>query len=160
VSNSLGTDDYAASAGKVLIRMTGFKNFIMRGNLIELAVAVVIGTQFSNLVKQFVSSFVNPLLSLVGGTPDLGKLVFKVGTATFTYGQFLTEALTFLISTLVVYYAMVLPVGRLLKLLERNKAATTRDCPECTMSIPVAARRCPECTAEVAPVTEQPQPIG
>ena len=157
---ALGTDDYVASAGKVLIRMTGFKNFIMRGNLIELAVAVVIGTQFSNLVKQFVSSFVNPLLSLVGGTPDLGKLVFKVGTATFTYGQFLTEALTFLISALVVYYAMVLPVGRLLKLLERNKAATTRDCPECTMSIPVAARRCPECTAEVAPVTEQPQPIG
>ena len=142
------------------MRMTGFKNFIMRGNLVELAVAVVIGTQFSNLVKQFVSSFVNPLLSLVGGTPDFGKMVLKVGTATFTYGQFLTEVLTFLISALVVYYAMVLPVGRLLKLLERNKAATTRDCPDCTMSIPVAARRCPECTAEVAPATEQPQPIG
>ena len=142
------------------MRMTGFKNFIMRGNLVELAVAVVIGTQFSNLVKQFVSSFVNPLLSLVGGTPDFGKMVLKVGTATFTYGQFLTEVLTFLISALVVYYAMVLPVGRLLKMLERNKAATTRDCPDCTMSIPVAARRCPECTAEVAPATEQPQPIG
>jgi len=64
------------------MRMTGFKNFIMRGNLVELAVAVVIGTQFSNLVKQFVSSFVNPLLSLVGGTPDFGKMVLKVGTAT------------------------------------------------------------------------------
>ena len=69
--------------------MTGFKNFIMRGNLVELAVAVVIGTQFSSLVKQFVSSFVNPLLSLVGGTPDFGKLVLKVGTATVQpYGQF------------------------------------------------------------------------
>jgi large conductance mechanosensitive channel len=100
----------------------------------------VIGTQFSSLVKQFVSSFVNPLLSLVGGTPDLGKLVLHVGKATFTYGQFLTEALTFLISALVVYYAMVLPVSRLLKLLDRNEAATSRDCPECTMSIPVAAR--------------------
>ena len=109
--------------------MAGFKNFIMRGNLVELAVAVVIGTQFAALVKQFVSSFVNPLLSLVGGTPDFGKFVFKAGKATFTYGQFLTEALTFLISALVVYYAMVLPVSRLLKLLERNKAATTRDCP-------------------------------
>ena len=140
--------------------MTGFKNFIMRGNLIELAVAVVIGTQFSSLVKQFVSSFVNPLLSLVGGTPDFGKLVLKVGTATFTYGQFLTEALTFLISALVVYYAMVLPAGRLLKLFERNEAATTRDCPECTMSIPVTARRCPECTAEITPATDQPQPVG
>jgi large conductance mechanosensitive channel len=110
----------------VLVRMTGFKNFIMRGNLVELAAAVVIGTQFSSLVKQFVSSFVNPLLSLVGGTPDFGKLVLKVGTATFTYGQFLTEALTFLISALVVYYAMVLPASRLLKLFDRNEAATTR----------------------------------
>src|SRR3984885_5556139 len=140
--------------------MSGFKNFIMRGNLVELAVAVVIGTQFSNLVKQFVSSFVNPLLSLVGGTPDFGSLDFKIGKATFTYGAFLTEVLTFLISALVVYYAMVLPVSRLLKLFERNQAATTRDCPECTMSVPVAARRCPECTAQIAPATEQPQMIS
>jgi len=139
--------------------MTGFKNFVMRGNLVELAVAVVIGTQFSSLVKQFVSSFIDPLLSLVGGTPDFGKLVLHVGKATFTYGQFLTEALTFLISALVVYYAMVLPVSRLLKLLDRNQAATSRDCPECTMSIPVAARRCPECTAEIAPATEQPRQL-
>ena len=139
--------------------MTGFKNFVMRGNLVELAVAVVIGTQFSSLVKQFVSSFIDPLLSLVGGTPDFGKLVLHVGKATFTYGQFLTEALTFLISALVVYYAMVMPVSRLLKLLDRNEAATSRDCPECTMSIPVAARRCPECTTEIAPATEQPRQL-
>jgi large conductance mechanosensitive channel len=140
--------------------MAGFKNFIMRGNLIELAVAVVIGTQFSNLVKQFVSSFVNPLLSLVGGTPDFAKFSLKVGKATFTYGQFLTVTLTFLISALVVYYAMVLPASRLLKLFERDKDATTRDCPECTMSVPMAARRCPECTAQIAPASEQPQPVG
>jgi large conductance mechanosensitive channel len=139
--------------------MSGFKNFIMRGNLIELAVAVVIGTQFSSLVHQFVQSFVNPLLSLVGGTPDFGGLLFKVGKATFTYGRFLTVALTFLISAAVVYYAMVMPVSRLLKLFERNQAATTRDCPECTMSIPIAATRCPECTAQVTPGTEQPRPM-
>ena len=137
--------------------MSGFKNFVMRGNLVELAVAVVIGTQFSNLVKQFVASFVNPLLSLVGGTPDFGNLTVKAGKATFTYG--LTEALTFLISALVVYYAMVMPVSRLLHLLDRNRAATTRDCPECTMSIPVAAQRCPQCTAQITPATEQPQPV-
>ena len=140
--------------------MSGFKNFIMRGNLVELAVAVVIGTQFSSLVKQFVSSFVNPLLSLVGGTPDFGSLVVRAGTARFTYGAFLTEALTFLISALVVYYIMVLPVSRLLHMLERNKAATTRDCPECTMSIPVASRRCPECTAQIIPGVEQPQSVS
>jgi len=140
--------------------MSGFKNFIMRGNLVELAVAVVIGTQFSSLVKQFVSSFINPLLSLVGGTPNFSNLVFKVGAAKFTYGTFLTEVLTFLISALVVYYVMVMPVSRLLKLLERNQAATSRDCPECTMSIPIAATRCPECTAQITPGTEQPQPVG
>jgi large conductance mechanosensitive channel len=139
--------------------MTGFRTFVVRGNLVELAVAIVIGTQFSSLVKQFVSSFVDPLLSLAGGIPDLSKLVLHVGRASFTYGQFLTEALSFLISAFVVYYAMVLPVSRLLKLLDRNKAATSRDCPECMMSIPVAARRCPECTAEIAPATEQPRQL-
>ncbi|HLK76976.1 MAG TPA: MscL family protein [Streptosporangiaceae bacterium] len=142
------------------MRMSGFKNFVLRGNLVELAVAVVIGTQFSNLVKQFVSSFVNPLLSLVGGTPNLGNLSLKVGKATFTYGAFLTEAITFLIAALVVYYVMVMPVSHLLHLLERNQAAATRDCPECTMSIPIAAQRCPECTAVITPGTHQPQPVA
>ena len=151
--------EYFAPGGKC-VRMSGFKNFIMRGNLVELAVAVVIGTQFSSLVKQFVSSFVNPLLSLAGGMPNFGNLTFKVGTAVFSYGQFVTAALSFVISALVVYFILVLPVSRLLQLLERNKAAATRDCPECTMSIPIAASRCPECTAQITPGTEQPQPAG
>jgi large conductance mechanosensitive channel len=139
--------------------MSGFKNFIMRGNLVQLAVAVVIGTQFSTLVTQFVKSFINPLLSLTG-KPNFGTLVWTVGKAKFTYGAFLTDVLTFLISALVVYYVMVMPVSRLLKLLERNQAATSRDCPECTMSIPIAAQRCPECTAQIVPGTQQPQPIA
>jgi len=79
---------------------------------------------------------------------------------TFTYGSFLTDVLSFLIAALVVYYVMVLPVSRLLQLLDRNKAATTRSCPECTMSIPIAATRCPECTAQITPGTEQPKPIS
>jgi large conductance mechanosensitive channel len=139
--------------------MSGFKNFIMRGNLVQLAVAVVIGTQFSDLVKQFVQSFINPLLSLAGGKPDFGSLAFHVGRATFTYGAFLTDALSFLISCLVVYYILVLPVTKLIQLVERNRAATQRDCPECTMSIPVAARRCPECSAQIVPATEQPRQV-
>ena len=64
-----------------------------------------------------------------------------------------------MISAVVVYYAMVMPVSRLLHLLERNKAATTRDCPECTMNIPIAAQRCPQCTAQITAATEQPQPV-
>jgi large conductance mechanosensitive channel len=139
--------------------MSGFKNFIMRGNLVDLAVAVVIGTLFSSLVKQFVVSFIDPLLGLVGGRREFGSLIFRVRGATFTYGAFLTEVLTFLISAAVVYFVLVMPVSRLLQLVERNRAATTRDCPECTMSIPIAARRCPECTADITPGTEQPQQI-
>jgi large conductance mechanosensitive channel len=139
------------------LTMSGFKNFIMRGNLVQLAVAVVIGTQFSELVKQFVQSFINPLLALAGGNPNFANLVFRVGRATFAYGAFLTDVLSFLISCLVVYYVLVLPVSRLIQLLERNRAATERDCPECTMSIPVAARRCPQCCAEITPTTEQPR---
>jgi len=143
--------------------MSGFKNFIMRGNLVQLAVAVVIGTQFSNLVQQFVKSFVTPLLSLLGGAPNFESLQFVVGKGhhkgTFTYGTFLTQALTFLISAVVVYFVLVMPIGRLLQLLDRNKAATSRDCPECTMSIPIAASRCPECTAQIVPGTQQPRPV-
>jgi large conductance mechanosensitive channel len=137
--------------------MSGFKNFIMRGNLVQLAVAVVIGTQFSELVKQFVQSFINPLIALAGGNPSFANLAFRVGHATFTYGAFLTDLLSFLIACLVVYYVLVLPVSRLIQLLERNRAATERDCPECTMSIPVAARRCPQCCAEITPTAEQPR---
>jgi large conductance mechanosensitive channel len=140
--------------------MSGFKNFITRGNLVQLAVAVVIGTQFSDLVKQFVTSFIDPLLSLTGKHNNFGNLVWTVGKAKFTYGAFLTDVLTFLISALVVYYVLVMPVSRLLKLLERNQAATSRDCPECTMSIPIAAQRCPECTAQIVPGTQQPQPVA
>jgi large conductance mechanosensitive channel len=129
--------------------MKGFRTFILRGNLVELAVAVVIGTQFSSLVKQFVSSFVNPLLSLFGGQPDFSGLQFKTGKAVFTYGAFLTEALSFVISAVIIYFILVAPVARLLQWFERNKAATERNCPECTRSIPIAARRCPECTTAI-----------
>jgi large conductance mechanosensitive channel len=140
--------------------MSGFKNFVILGNLVQLAVAVVIGTQFSNLVKQFVQSFVDPLLSLAGGKTNFGNLAFTVRNATFAYGAFLTDVLSFLISALVVYYVMVVPVSRLIQIFDRNREATSRDCPECTMSIPVAARRCPECTADITPATELPQQIS
>jgi large conductance mechanosensitive channel len=133
--------------------MSGFRKFILRGNLVDLAVAVVIGTQFSDLVKQFVNSFVNPLLALVGGKPNFNRLVLSIGKADFQYGAFLTQVISFLISAAVVYFVIVLPVARFLQLFERDAEATERDCPECTRSIPLRARRCPECTAEIAPAT-------
>lgn len=131
--------------------MSGFRRFILRGNLVDLAVAVVIGTQFSTLVKQFVSSFVDPLLALVGGQPDFSGLALTIGKARFTYGAFLTEALSFLISAAVVYFVIVLPVARLLRRFEPEQKVTERSCPECTLTIPLRARRCPECTAAITP---------
>lgn len=130
--------------------MSGFRKFILRGNLVDLAVAVVIGTQFSDLVKQFVKSFINPLLSLVGGKPSFDNLVLTVNKTPFPYGAFLTQVFAFVISATVIYFVIVLPVARLLQLFERDVEATERDCPECTRSIPIKARRCPECTAEIA----------
>ncbi len=139
--------------------MSGFRKFILRGNLVDLSVAVVIGTQFSDLVKSFVNSFINPLLALIGGKPNFSSLVITVGKGRFTYGAFLTEVLSFLISAAVVYFVIVLPAARLLALFEREGEATTRDCPECTMSIPKKARRCPECTAEITPATGPSQTV-
>jgi large conductance mechanosensitive channel len=140
--------------------MSGFKNFILRGNLVDLAIAVVIGAQFSGLVKQFVQSFISPLLALIGGKPTFNSMVLTIHGSRFTYGAFLTEVLSFVISAAVVYFVIVIPVSRALKLFAHDQAATERDCPECTMGIPLAARRCPECTASIVPATEQPQPVG
>lgn len=138
--------------------MKGFRKFILRGNLVDLAVAVVIGTQFSGLVHSFVASFVDPLLALLGGKPNLNRFTFTVGKSTFTYGTFLTDALSFLIAAAVVYFVIVLPVARLLHLFERDQAATERNCPECDRSIPIQAQRCPECTSVL--VRDDPEPVG
>jgi large conductance mechanosensitive channel len=139
--------------------MSGFRKFILRGNLVDLAVAVVIGTQFSDLVKQFVSSFINPLLSLVGGKPNFDGLVLTIHGSNFKYGAFLTAVISFIISAAVVYFVIVLPVARFLGLFERDVEASERDCPECTRSIPIQARRCPECTAQIAPAAGVPPTV-
>jgi large conductance mechanosensitive channel len=139
--------------------MSGFRKFILRGNLVDLAVAVVIGTQFSSLVKQFVDSFITPLLALIGGKPSFNSLVLTVNKTPFEYGKFLSEVLSFLIAAAVVYFVIVLPVARLLRLFERDAEAVERDCPECTRSIPIRARRCPECTAQIAPTTGPSQRV-
>jgi large conductance mechanosensitive channel len=136
--------------------MSGLKKFLLRGNLIELAVAVVIGAKFSELVTQFVRSFIAPLLAAIGGNPDLSELKFTVNKAEFTYGAFLTAAISFLIAACVVYFLIVLPVARLVALMDRNKAVDERECPSCLSSIPLAATVCAHCTRDVAPAHEKP----
>src|SRR6266568_1248745 len=117
--------------------MKGFRKFLLRGNLVDLAVAVVIGSLFGDLVKQFTASFISPVLALFGGAPNFNAYKFTINKQDFDYGAFITE---------VVYFVIVLPVARMLNHFERYEAASERPCPECTRSIPIQARRCPECT--------------
>ncbi|SEG92118.1 large conductance mechanosensitive channel [Thermomonospora echinospora] len=132
--------------------MEGFKKFLLRGNLVELAVAVVIGAAFGTLVTNFVTAFITPLIALVGGQPDYRSLSFTVNGTAFPYGVFLTSAISFLIIATVVYFLVVLPVAKLLTLLQRKEEAITRDCPYCFGEIPNKATRCRFCTSEVEPV--------
>jgi large conductance mechanosensitive channel len=136
--------------------MRGFRTFLMRGNLIDLAIAFVVGAAFASMVKDFVTSFIGPLLAVFGGKPDFTKLFFTVNHTRFPYGIFLTSAVAFLITSAIVYFVLVLPVARILAFLERHKEQTERDCPECLSAIPTAARRCRFCTAQIIPATELP----
>jgi large conductance mechanosensitive channel len=136
--------------------MRGFRTFLMRGNLIDLAVAFVVGAAFASLVKDFVTSFIGPLLAVFGGKPDFTKLAFTVNHTRFPYGVFVTSAVAFLITSAIVYFVVVLPVSRFLAYLDRNKEQDERDCPECLSVIPIGARRCKFCTAQIVPATETP----
>ncbi|MBW8481713.1 large conductance mechanosensitive channel protein MscL [Actinomadura parmotrematis] len=131
--------------------MSGFKKFLLRGNLIELAVAVVIGAAFTALVNALVKSFITPLIALIGGQPDFDDLSFKVNGTEFPYGLFITAAISFLIIAAVIYFLVVAPTAKLLERMARKEEATTRDCPFCLSEIPLQATRCKDCTMEVAP---------
>ncbi|MEU5882819.1 MscL family protein [Spirillospora sp. NPDC047279] len=136
--------------------MGGFKKFLIRGNLVDLAVAFVVGAAFAGLVKDFATSFIAPLIALFGGEPDYTKLAVTINGTRFPYGVFLTSAITFFITALIVYFVVVLPTTKLIERLDRNKDATTRECPQCLSDIPIKARRCAHCTVEVVPTAEAP----
>ena len=134
--------------------MTGFKKFILRGNVVELAVAVVIAAAFGVVVQTFVKGFITPLIGIFGGVPDFSALSFTVNNSRFLVGEFINALIAFLMVALVIYYLVVVPMNRLS---ERMKSETpdgvkTRECPECLSKIPEAARRCAFCTATVSPV--------
>jgi large conductance mechanosensitive channel len=129
----------------------GFRQFITRGNLIDLAVAVVIGTAFTAVVTAIVADLITPLIAAVGGKRDFSALTFTVNHSTFKYGSLVNAVLSFLIIAAVVYFLIVSPMARVMARINRNKEATERECPECLSTIPIAASRCKFCTAEVPP---------
>jgi len=131
----------------------GFRDFITRGNMIDLAVAVVIGTAFTAVVTAIVTDLITPLVAAIVGKPSFASLSFTVNHSKFAYGAFFNALLTFLIVAAVVYFLIVAPMARITARFARKVDATTRDCPECLSSIPIAATRCMYCTTVVAPAT-------
>lgn len=138
--------------------MGGFKTFLMRGNLIDLAVAVVVGVAFNAVVQALVTDLITPLIAAAGGKPDFSRLTFTVNHSTFRYGSFSNAVVSFLIIAAVVYFFLVMPTTRITARLQRRLEATERDCPECLSPIPIAARRCKFCTATLTPVGAPAQP--
>jgi large conductance mechanosensitive channel len=133
--------------------MSGFRKFLLRGNLVDLAVAVVIGVAFNAVVQALIADIITPLIAAIAGKPKFGALSFTIHHSTFSYGLFINAVLSFVIIAAVIYYLVVSPVNRIMALAQRNKDATTRTCPECASEIPLVATRCMYCTAEVPPVT-------
>jgi large conductance mechanosensitive channel len=130
----------------------GFKKFILRGNVVDLAVGIVIGAAFTGVVQALVRDIITPLLGAVGGNPDFSAWAVTLGGARLLVGDFLNALVAFLLLAAVVYFCVVLPVN---KLMERYRPepqpAPTKECPECTSKIAEAARRCPECAAQLEP---------
>jgi len=132
--------------------MSGFRKFLMRGNLVELAVAVVIGVAFNAVIQALISDIITPLIAAIAGKPNFGALTFTINHSKFTYGSFINALLSFVIIAAVVYFLIVSPMARVMARVDRNKEASTRQCPQCLSDIPVGATRCMYCTSEVPPV--------
>jgi large conductance mechanosensitive channel len=131
-----------------------FKAFILRGNVVDLAVAVVIGAAFGAVVASFVSDVIMPIIGALGGKPSFDQYYWVLNGSRILVGSFLTALVAFVILAAVVFFFVVKPVNWLMsrRKTELPTDPTTRDCPYCISSIPIQATRCPFCTSEVAPV--------
>src|SRR5207249_1610597 len=129
--------------------MRGFKAFLLRGNVVDLAIAVVIAVAFATVVTAFVKDLVTPLIAALGGKPDFASLYFTINNAKFLYGDFINVLIAFLIIAAVIYFFVVVPYAGLLARSRKEAPAdpTTKKCPECLSEIPKDARRCAFCSS-------------
>ena len=127
----------------------GFRDFILRGNVIDLAVAVIIGAAFSAITKSLVEDIITPLIAAVIGKPDFSYLVLNIEKTPIRYGNFLNAIIYFLIIAFVIYFFLVLPVQKLLARIKGPEAVANKTCPECLSEIPLAAHRCKFCAQPV-----------
>jgi large conductance mechanosensitive channel len=133
--------------------LKGFKQFILRGNVLDLAVAVVIGAAFGAVVASFVADILTPLIAAAVGKPDFSALVLNVNGSPVAYGKFLNALIAFLMVAAAIYFFLIAPMNAWEARRARGQAPpdpTTKQCPECLSDVPIAARRCAHCT----------QPIG
>jgi large conductance mechanosensitive channel len=132
--------------------MGGFKQFLMRGNVLDLAVAVVMGGAFGAVVTALVKDLITPLIAALVGKPDFSSLGVTVNGSHFPVGDFINALVSFLLVSAAVYFLVVLPVNTLVARMRRGEASpdpTTKKCPECLSQIPIAARRCAFCTSVI-----------
>jgi large conductance mechanosensitive channel len=134
----------------------GFKKFLVRGNVVDLAVGIVIGAAFNDIVQAVVRGVITPLIGIFGGGPNLSDWSITVAGQQLLLGEILNAIIAFILIAAVVYFLVVLPVTRLMdRYRPEPKPAPTKDCPECLSAIPEAARRCRECGAQLAPPSDE-----
>ncbi|HEY7095473.1 MAG TPA: large conductance mechanosensitive channel protein MscL [Terriglobales bacterium] len=133
--------------------LSGFKQFILRGNVVDLAVGVVIGAAFGAVVTAFTADLLTPLIAALVGKPDFSAVNFTVGAAIFKLGDFINALVSFLLVAAAVYFFVVTPINALIARSRKDPAPTdptTKKCPECKMEIPIDARRCAHCTSQLS----------
>ena len=137
--------------------MQGFRKFILRGNVVDLAVAVVIGAAFGTVVQALVKDLITPLIGAFGGVPDFSALFFTVNSSKFLIGDFINAVVAFVLLALIVYYVVVLPVSRLMDRVNppAPAPAASRECPFCLSKVPAKARRCAFCTSDLEDQVQQ-----
>lgn len=129
--------------------LNGFKKFILRGSVVDLAVGVVIGAAFSGFVSALVKDLLTPFIAAIFKVPDFSTLIFTVNGSQFLYGDFLNAFLSLIIVSASVYFFVVIPLNRLMAKFKKEPkpVPTTKICPECASDIPLMAKRCPLCTS-------------
>ena len=133
--------------------MKGFRQFIFRGNVLDLAVAVVMGAAFGAVVTALVKDLITPLIAAIFGSPDFSGIVVTINGSKLLIGDFLNAVIAFLLMAIAVYFFIVVPVNRLTARLNRGEAPpdpTTKKCPECLSDVPISARRCAFCTSPIS----------
>ena len=133
--------------------LNGFKKFVMRGNVIDLAVAVVMGGAFGAVVTALVKDLLTPIIAAVVGKPDFSGIVFTINGSKFPIGDFINALVAFLLVAAAIYFFVVVPMNTLMARMKRGEVPpdpTTKKCPECLSEVPIAARRCAFCTSALA----------